>query len=210
MPPTTRKSYVTYLGNSSWGGFLLEQVRTVGVEQWLRGLSLAPKTKVHLRNLLHMLYECAIRWELIGHNPISRVRQGGTRRAEPEVMSIPEFHALLSELKQGPYRVMVILAGCLGLSRSELTGLRWSDFNWEDAALSVQRGVVNNHIGNPKTQARRKPVPLAPELIRVLQEWRRQTPYAAETDWVFASFVQRRRPSLLARLGAEALHPTRC
>jgi len=186
----TRKSYVTYLQNwvkPKWGMRLLEQVRTIGVEQWLRDLPLAPKSKMHLRNVLHVLYECAIRWELIRDNLITRVRQSGARRGEPEIMSVPEFHVLLAELKPGPFKVMVILAGCLGLSRSELTGLRWSDFDWDGATLTISRGVVNNHVGNPKTQARRKPVPLAPELIRILQEWRRQTPYAADSDWVFAS-----------------------
>jgi integrase len=186
----TRRSYTTNLKNwvkPKWGTQFLEQVRTMGVELWLKDLPLAPKTKVHVRNVLHVLYECAIRWELIKDNPISRVRQGGARRADPEIMSVPEFHALLSEIKQGPYRVMVILAGCLGLSRSELTGLRWSDFNWHEATLRIERGIVNNHVGNTKTQARRKPVPLAPELIRILQEWRGQTPYSDNSDWVFAS-----------------------
>ena len=77
---------------------------------------------------------------------------------------------------------MVILAGCLGLSRSELTGLQWSDFDWEGATLTIRRGMVNNHGGNPKTQARRKPVPLAPELIRILKEWRLLSPYASDSD----------------------------
>ncbi len=87
-----------------------------------------------------------------------------------------EFHALLAEVQQEPYRVMVILAGCLGLSRSELTGLQWSDFDWERATLTIRRGMVNNHVGNPKTLARRKPVPLAPELITILEECRRRLP----------------------------------
>jgi integrase len=51
----------------------------------------------------------------------------------------------------------------------------------------VQRGIVHNHVGKTKTQARRKPVPLAPELVRVLEEWRVKTPYCADSDWLFAS-----------------------
>jgi integrase len=82
---------------------------------------------------------------------------------------------------------MVVMAVCLGLSRSELTGLQWSDFDWEGATLTIRRGMVNNHVENPKTQARRKPVPLAPELIRILKEWRLLTPYPSDSDWVFAS-----------------------
>ena len=76
----TRKSYVTCLQKwvkPKWGVSFLEQVRTMGVEQWLRVLPLAPKSKVNVRNVLHVLFECAIRWEFVRDNPISRVRQGG-------------------------------------------------------------------------------------------------------------------------------------
>jgi hypothetical protein len=76
----TRKSYVTCLQKwvkPKWGTSFLEQVRTMGVEQWLRVLPLAPKSKVNVRNVLHVLFECAIRWEFVRDNPISRVRQAG-------------------------------------------------------------------------------------------------------------------------------------
>ena len=53
--------------------------------------------------------------------------------------------------------------------------------------LSVQRGVVHCHVGNPKTLARRKPIPLAPELLTVLHEHRERAAYPADSDWVFAS-----------------------
>jgi integrase len=94
---------------------------------------------------------------------------------------------LLKAITDDRVRTMVILAGCLGLSRSELTGLKWEDFNWADAVLTVQRGVVNNHVGNTKTLARQKPVPLAPELVTALEYWRGRTAYCADSDWVFAS-----------------------
>ena len=41
--------------------------------------------------------------------------------------------------------------------------------------------------GKPKTLARRKPIPLAPDLLTVLRERREQTAYPADSDWVFAS-----------------------
>ena len=37
-----------------WGTHLLEQVKPVAVEEWLRSLALAPKTKVNLRSLSHL------------------------------------------------------------------------------------------------------------------------------------------------------------
>ncbi len=102
-----------------------------------------------------------------------------------------EFRGLLAELTAEPYRTMVILTGCLGIARSEFVGLKWADINWDAAILSVQRGVVHCHVGNPKTLARRKPIPLAPELLTILREHRERTAYAADSDWVFASPYKR-------------------
>jgi integrase len=187
----TRNSYKSYLHGwvkPKWGNHTLEQVRTMAVEQWLRDVTtLAPKSKLHLRNVLHVLFECAARWELVTENPITRVRQGGARLAEPDVLTPAEFRSLLSKLTAEPYRMMVIMAGCLGLARSEFIGLKWSDLNWQDSTLTVQRGVVNCNVGNPKTLARRKPIPLAHDLLTIVSAFREQTAYRADSDWIFAS-----------------------
>jgi len=193
---STKKSYKTYLNHwvkPKWGQHTLEQIRTMAVEQWLRDLTLAPRTKVHLRNTMHVLFECAVRWDLLRDNTITRVRQGGSRLADPEILRPDEFQSLLRELSDDRVRTMVVLAGCLGLSRSEFTGLQWTDFNWAERTLTVQRGVVHNHVGNTKTQARRKPVPLAEELVKVLSEWRSKAPYRADSDWLFASEMKEGR-----------------
>ena len=187
---STKKSYKSYLNRwikPKWGLHTLEQVRTMAVEQWLRDVMLAPRTKVHMRNTLHVLFECAVRWELLQNNPITRVRQGGSRLADPDILTPDEFYALLNEVDDDRVRTIVVLAGCLGLSQSEFIGLKWADFNWAEATLTVQRGIVHCHVGDTKTKERRKPVPLAEELVTVLNDWRSKTPYPADSDWLFAS-----------------------
>jgi len=186
---STSKSYKSVLDNwvkPKWGSNTLEAVRPIAVEQWLRGVKLAPKSKLNIRAAMHVLYECAARWELTDRNPITLVRQGGARLADPEVLTPEEFRALVEELTE-PYRTMVILAGCLGLARSEFSALQWADINWKAGTLSVQRGIVSCHVGKPKTLARRKPIPLAPDLLTILRERRERTAYPRDTDWVFAS-----------------------
>ena len=49
------------------------------VEQWLRSLPLAPKSKVSLSSLLHLLFQHGRLWEITGVNPIDLVRQRGGR-----------------------------------------------------------------------------------------------------------------------------------
>jgi integrase len=170
-------------------GLLLHAVSQFGGIIHLEQQSFEPLLRV--QDAAVLLYECAVRWELIEQNPITRVRQGGARRQDPDVLTPDEFRALLAELTDEPYRTMVIVAGCLGRARSEFTGLRWSDIDWKRATLTVQRGVVNCHVGDPKTLARRKPIPLAADVLTVLREQRERTPYPADSDWVFASPVKK-------------------
>jgi integrase len=53
--------------------------------------------------------------------------------------------------------------------------------------ISVIRSCVRNHFGDVKTEASRKPVPIHPPVRDALVEWRRQTPYGADGDFLFPS-----------------------
>lgn len=52
------------------------QIKSLLVEDWLKKLNLAPKSKSHLKNLMRVLFYAAMRWELIPyqHNPMNLVR----------------------------------------------------------------------------------------------------------------------------------------
>ena len=54
-----------------WGEYRLSDFRAVDVESWLRGLSLANSTKARLRNVMHVIFAYACRYEWLMHNPIT-------------------------------------------------------------------------------------------------------------------------------------------
>jgi integrase len=169
-----------------WGDRPLEEVKPVAVEEWLRSLTLAPKTKVNLRSLFHLIYEHARRWELIDRNPIDLVRQRGGRRCIPRVLTPSEIRLLLAQLAE-PYHTMVLVAAGLGLRASEIMGLQWQDFNWEDLTVFIRRGVVNGRSGDTKTEASQKSLPIDPRLARSLQELFKRNLHTDPQDWVFAN-----------------------
>jgi integrase len=175
-----------------WGDRSLEEIKPVAVEEWLRSLMLAPKTKVNLRSLFHLIYEHARRWELIDRNPIDLVRQRGGRRCILRVLTPGEIRLLLAQLPE-PYHTMVMVAACLGLRASEIMGLQWQDFNWEDLTVFIKRGVVNGRSGDTKTEASQKSLPLDPRLARSLQELWKCTLHQGPQDWVFANKFGRTR-----------------
>ena len=116
---STRASYQSYLDNyirPRWGETAIAGVRAMAVEDWLKRLTLAPKTRGHIRSLMSTLFKCAQRWELVEINPMQlvRVKNVSKRLERPSVLTAEEFHKLLPHMRE-PYRTMVLIAGCLGL-----------------------------------------------------------------------------------------------
>jgi integrase len=180
------ESYLTLHILPKWKSHRLSEVKTVDFEKWLESLSFAPASKTKIRNIMSAVYSHGIRHEWITFNPISKVRCSAKRLREPDVLTPGEFQALLQELSLRE-QVMVMMAGSTGLRRSELFALRRSDVNFFTMEVAVTRSCVRNHFGAVKTEASGKPVPLHQSVGDVLTEWRRQSPYAKDEDFLFPS-----------------------
>ena len=194
---STKQGYRIYLENwirPRWGVLKIKDVRTVAVEGWLKSLTLLDRrkmargTKAKIRNIMHALFSHAIRYEWLPQyaNPISKVRQSAKRERIPDVLEVPEFQALLQELSLRE-RTLVALDGITGLRRGELIGLKWCDVDFENLQINVTRSVVHQVVGNCKTEASQKPVPLEASVAEDLWLWKQSTPYNRPEDWVFAS-----------------------
>jgi integrase len=82
---------------------------------------------------------------------------------------------------------MALLSVCLGLRFSEALALRWSDVDWLGSRLSIRRGIVNQIVGDVKTQGSAKTFNLADELLARLKSWKQSSEFHGNEDWVFAS-----------------------
>jgi integrase len=147
---------------------------------------LAPASKAKLKCVLSVLYNHAIRHQWLTFNPISRVRTSQRRLRDKDVLTPEEFQKLVQQLSIRD-RAMVMLIGSTGQRRSEMIALTWSDLNIRTMEVNVLRSCVRNRIGKTKTEASCRPVPLHPVVLNALLEWRAQSPYAADLDFLFPS-----------------------
>jgi integrase len=186
-----------------WGDTYVDQLKTVAVEGWLRGLKfrhhkrgevpMAPATKAKLRNQLSCLYSHAIRHELAKTDPIkglvkgSGVRQGSKRVNTPDILTLVEMQAILAGITDPMHRTAILVAAVTGLRRSEIRGLKWSDVDFDQLWLRLKRGVVRKAQTRLKTEGSRRGVPLTQDLADAVLEWRRICLYKTDEDWVFAS-----------------------
>ena len=200
-PDTVWKTYstkVTYEGYLNkwilprWGEYPIARVNAGEVELWLRSLPLARASCAKIRNLMSVLFNHGIRYEICDRNPIRLVRQSAKRKAIPVVLAPMEVQRLLSALALRE-RTLVLLAFGTGLRMSELFALKWRDVNFQANEVSIVRSIVFQVISPCKTEASQKPIPLDQQLADVLLLWRQHTRYKGPDDWVFASPAARGR-----------------
>lgn len=147
----------------------------------LRELRISPKSKTHVRSLVHTLVEFAMWAGMldISRNPVSLVRNTGATRKVRNARSLTaeQFHALLKELQE-PFATMALLSVCLGLRVSEALALQWADVDWLGSRLGVRRGIVNQIVGDVKTQGSAKTFNLAGELLERLKTWKQSSEFS--------------------------------
>jgi integrase len=186
---STRAAYESYIRLwilPAWGNHVLSNVRTVDVETWLASVPLTDGTRAKIRNVTSAIFNHGMRHEWLNRNPIALVRQSAKRERLPDVLTVEEVRALLGALTD-PCRTAVLLATCTGLRVSELLALKWEDIYFDKGEIQSVRGVVDQVMGNLKTEASRKPVPLDAALANALLNWRSRCPYSQDGDFLFAS-----------------------
>jgi integrase len=98
---------------------------------------------------------------------------------------------------------MVMLIGSTGIRRSELMALVWTDINVQTMEVSITRSCVRNRFSDTKTECSRRPVPLHPLILEALLEWRRQSVYKGDGDFLFPLIRARREKAPQSRQSAE-------
>jgi integrase len=193
---STARMYRSWLRNHilpKWGDSSITEMQPRAVELWLRQLNLSPKSKSHVRGILHLLMEFAM-WSgalEISRNPIDLVVvKGATKRTrQPRSLTVDEFRKFIQHLEE-PFRTMALLCVCFGLRISECLALKWCDVDWLNGKLRIERGIVRQQVDDVKTVYSQKRMSVDAELLAILKAWKQTTQFPADGDWLFASPVQ--------------------
>jgi integrase len=192
---STRRGHEAWIDNHilpRWGNCSIAELQPRPVELWLQSLKLSPKSKLHIRGMLSILWDYAM-WR--GDVPTQRnpmelvsVKSASQRVCKPRSLTVEQFHALLSQFNDDAcLRTMLLLAVSFGLRVSELLGLRWSDVDWLNKTIRIERGVVKQIVDDVKTNCSARTMVCADELLEVLKVWKQTTQFSAAVDWMFAS-----------------------
>jgi integrase len=120
------------------------------------------------------------------------VRVGGNKRDKHklevgrDIPTTAEVKRLIEAASGAPkLSTFLKVAALTGLRSSELLGLRWSDADLRTGELHVrQRADRYRAIGAPKTDSSRRTLPIAPDLVLALKQWKLACP-KGDADLVF-------------------------
>ena len=221
------KGYLSVLNRwvrPRWGEYRIPEFSKpavrASIEAWLRSLwhspqnprGLAPKTVRSVYNVMRLVFKFGVKWGYLEQNPMAEQRvelpRGSTKRLkQPTQLTAVQFFSLLGGLELRE-KLAVAFAGWLGPRVSEAFGLKWQDLDLEHGVVSFRQGFVHGRISPLKTEASRTKLPQPEEVRALLLQWRTQTPYRLEEDWVFASpYTRGQRPTWPGQLLKDHIQP---
>lgn len=105
--------------------------------------TLSGNSILHYHRLISSILNTAVEWQVIVANPADRARSPRSERKESKYLDEVEAKRIVELLATEPiqYRTMVTLLIFTGLRRGELCGLKWSDINFENSLLHIQRAL---------------------------------------------------------------------
>jgi len=171
----------------------VNRIAPAKVEEFIADKQAGGMNITTLRKLIvtfNQVMKYAVRHKYIDHNPVTDAeRPKGQGRAEERdmVVLLPnQIVALLNAVTNPKYKTMFMLAVMGGLREGEILGAKWTDVDWENNQIHVQRSYNKKTWYKPKTKASDRRVDLGPNLVKALKVWRLACP-PNDYDIIFPS-----------------------
>ena len=192
-----------------WGDKKALEIKPLEIEQWFEALTFTPHGKRNkpfdwgtiqkLKSLMSQVFKHAQRHELIPAtidqegrptNPVILARTESGSSYEAAVVSPEQMIVILNELDSPDTRLewmLALLHAATALRPEETFGLKWQDIDWQKAQINIRRCWSKGKETSGKNVGSMTQVVMHPALAEALQAWRRESRYASDSHWVFAS-----------------------
>ena len=143
---------------------------------------LSCKTILEHHRLLRAMLHKAVYWQLIVANPAERVQPPKSRKPKRKSYDDEQTKILLENLellssKDTKYKVAIILTVFTGVRLGELMGLEWTDVDFKNGILSINRS--SQYLSDmgvftkvPKTESSIREIAIPEFIISLLEEYK--------------------------------------
>ncbi len=157
----------------------VNRITTAKIEEWIRlkqdnGMKILTLRKVIVA--LNQIMAYAVRHGYASYNPVRDAErpkdQGQINKKKIRVLLPSEIKVLLDAEDDQKYRTLFMLAIMSDARQGELLGLKWSDVDWDNNQIHIQRTFNNQKWYNVKTATSNRRIDLGPAMIAELKKWK--------------------------------------
>ena len=154
---------------------------------------LSGQTILHYHRLISVILQTAVEWQYIPANAAERVKPPKAETNEAVYLDDKQAIHLLELLEDQPihYRTAVTVLLFTGMRRGELMGLVWSDIDFDNNTITIQRSMqylpdMGVFTSDTKTKSSRRVIKAPASAIhslKVYRTWQRKTFLSIGQPW---------------------------
>jgi len=161
----------------------INRITTTKIEKFIvdrqnQGMNISTIKKILVT--LGQIMGYAVRHKYIAYNPIRDAErpkgQGNTKKQKIRVLTPDEVNELLEAESELKYKTLFQIAIFSGARQGELLGLKWSDVDWFNNQIHIQRTFNNQAWYDVKTKTSNRKIDLGPATMTGLKKWKLACP----------------------------------
>lgn len=177
---STFKAYSDYVScylKDGLGDKMLSKLEPIEIQEFYNVLGergIAPKTIRNIHNVLSSALNQAVKWGLTTKNPAPLVDLPKKKKKEMRPLNQEEAARFMDATVYSPWKAYFSLLLSSGMRPSEALGLKWSDIDFKNERVHVQRALSRVtgawSLEAPKTAQSKRSIPLPPGVVKDLEE----------------------------------------
>ncbi len=162
------------------------------LERWQNDLmdKYKPQSVQKYRSILYSIFDMAVLNDITNKNPLEKVKAPKLQEQfildqddDVDPFTSEEINKLLNNTTGYMYNFILLMYSS-GIRPGELIALYWKDIDFDKKQIRIYKTIVNNKIGNPKTQSSVRHVDILPMAEKALKN---QYKITADHEFVFVN-----------------------
>jgi len=195
LRPTTWSVYEGHTRNhfKEFDHLYINRISTTMVEKFIttrqeQGMNLSTLKKILVS--LGQIFSLGVKRGYCIKNPSTDADRPRSQGAEEDgqdniqIMTPDQIGTFLENVKAHKYKTLFTLAIFSGARQGELLGLKWSDIDWQNSQIHIQRTFNNGSFFMTKTKGSNRKIDIGPTTMKALKEWKLACPLG-KLDLVF-------------------------
>lgn len=132
-----------------------------------------------MHQMLNQAFNQAVKWKRIKYNPVNDADPPAVRKEEMKIWSYDAIKTFLEHCKGERHYLTFFLAIYTGMRRGEILGLKWSDIDFVNKTIHVERSLAyipkkGYILTSTKTRKSNRIIPISDMVVKALVNYRKQ------------------------------------